>query len=75
MATATILQKNKRYSEIIEDCTKRFSQVIYNDPYTVSVIYDIPFKIRVTNITVPGYSPNNPPPIGIAIIGFNNYIL
>lgn len=75
MATATIFQKSKRYSKIIEDCTERFSQVIYNDPYIVSVIYDIPFKIRVTNITVPGYSPINPPPIGIAIIGLNNYIL
>lgn len=39
------------------------------------VIYKIPFKIRITNITVPGYSPSNVPPIGIAIIGFNNYIL
>jgi hypothetical protein len=36
----------------------------------------LPFRVRFTNIMVPGYSyPNNVPPIGIAIIGLNNYIL
>ena len=36
----------------------------------------LPFRVRFINITVPGYSfPNNVPPVGIAIIGFNNYIL
>ena len=50
---------------LVEECKKRLSEVIDK----------VPFKIRVTNITVPGYSPTNVPPIGIAIIGFNNYIL
>lgn len=50
---------------IVEECKNRLSEVIDR----------MPFKIRVTNITVPGYSPTNVPPIGIAIIGFNNYIL
>jgi hypothetical protein len=49
----------------VEECKIKLSEVIDR----------IPFKIRVTNITVPGYSPINVPPIGIAIIGFNNYIL
>ena len=35
----------------------------------------LPFRIRLTNITVSGYGPSSPAPIGIAIIGFNNYIL
>jgi hypothetical protein len=50
---------------IVEECKNRLSEVIDR----------VPFRIRVTNITVPGYSPTNVPPIGIAIIGFNNYIL
>ena len=50
---------------IVEECKNRLSEVIDR----------VPFRIRVTNITVPGYSPTNIPPIGIAIIGFNNYIL
>lgn len=35
----------------------------------------LPFRVRFTTITVPGYGPNNVPPIGIALIGINNYIL
>ena len=35
----------------------------------------LPFRIRLTNITVSGFGPSSPAPIGIAVIGFNNYIL
>ena len=35
----------------------------------------LPFRIRITNIGIGSYSPTNVPPIGIAIIGVNNYIL
>lgn len=35
----------------------------------------LPFRVAFTNIGQPGYSPSNVPPIGIAIIGVNNYIL
>lgn len=33
------------------------------------------FRVKFTNIGIPGYGPNNPAPIGIAVIGYNNYIL
>jgi hypothetical protein len=35
----------------------------------------IPFKVRFTNIEQPGYSPLTVPPIGVAVIGYSNYIL
>ena len=35
----------------------------------------LPFRIKITNIGIDSYTPNNPAPIGIAIIGYNNYIL
>lgn len=35
----------------------------------------LPFKVRFTNIDIPGYGPSNVPPIGIAIVGVNNFIL
>jgi len=35
----------------------------------------MPFRVKYTTIDIGGYSPANPAPIGIAIIGFNNYIL
>jgi len=34
----------------------------------------LPFRIRFVNIGIEGYGPNNVPPIGIAIIAYNNYI-
>jgi hypothetical protein len=35
----------------------------------------LPFRIRFTSVQVAGYDPNNPPPIGVFVIGVNNYIL
>ena len=35
----------------------------------------IPFRVRFTNVMVPGYGPNNIPGIGIQVIGYSNYIL
>lgn len=62
----TVSIKNKNYSR---------SRVIYDKPFT-SVIEDtLPFRVKFINIGIPGYSPSNVPPIGIAIIGVNNYIL
>lgn len=35
----------------------------------------LPFRVKFTNIGIVSYGPNNPAPIGIAVIGFSNYIL
>lgn len=35
----------------------------------------LPFRVRFTNIGIEGYGSTNIPPIGIAIVGINNYIL
>lgn len=35
----------------------------------------VPFRVKFTNIGIPSYGPGNVPPIGIAVIGVNNYIL
>jgi hypothetical protein len=34
----------------------------------------LPFRVRITNLGV-AYGPSHPAPIGIAILGLNNYIL
>ncbi len=66
MATATVINtESNRVIEVNPTCKNR--QAI--------VLYELPFKIRITNIQVPGYSPIDVPPIGIAIVGLNNYIL
>lgn len=76
MATATVIQNNtKKYAKVLRPCENRISEVVDNKKLLSEVIYKIPFRIKITNITIPGYSPTNIPPIGIAIIGVNNYIL
>jgi hypothetical protein len=41
----------------------------------VQVENNLPFRIKFIGIQIPSYGANNVPPVGIAIIGFNNYIL
>ena len=66
MATSTVIPTDSnRVIEVIQTCKTR----------KAIVISELPFKIRITNITVPSYTPQNVSPIGLAIIGINNYIL
>jgi len=48
---------------------------LYESPNLSTIINTLPFRVRFTNIGIEGYSATNVPPIGIAVIGFNNYIL
>jgi hypothetical protein len=66
MAKSTVIPTDsKRVIEVNNTCKKRQAVVLST----------LPFKIRITNITVPSYTPLNVPPIGLALIGINNYIL
>lgn len=58
--------------------------VYQSDKRYLSISYDrigatprsiLPFRVRFTNIGIIGYSPDNPAPLGIAVIGLSNYIL
>lgn len=42
-----------------------------------SVVTEVlPFRIRFTNIGIDStYGPDNPAPIGIAVVGYNNYVI
>jgi hypothetical protein len=35
----------------------------------------LPFRVKFTTIGIEGFNSSNPAPIGIAVIGVNNYIL
>lgn len=48
---------------------------IFDYPNRVKIEETIPFRVKFINIGIPSYGPGNVPPIGIAIIGLNNYIL
>jgi hypothetical protein len=44
-------------------------------PKTITATDFLPFRLTITNIGIEGYRPNNPPGIGVQVIGFSNYIL
>lgn len=74
MATALILDKIKTRVKSIKTSDFFISRIIAQQG-TVKIKQTLPFRIKITNIGVPSYSPSNVPPIGIAVIGYNNYIL
>lgn len=52
------------------------TKINFRADYHTKVKEDLPFRVRFTTIGVgQKYGPNNPAPIGIAVIGFNNYVL
>ena len=48
---------------------------ISENPYKAKINYKLPFRVKFINVGIPGYGPGSTAPIGIAIIGLNNYIL
>lgn len=75
MATATITYLSDRKIGSVESLTyakSSISQIKYSKIQASQVL---PFRVQFTNTQIRGYDTNNPPPIGVAIIGVNNYIL
>jgi hypothetical protein len=73
MATTVLDLKNGRVNSVK---SYNFSiATLRKSKRYAKVDQSLPFRIRLTNITISGYGPSSPAPIGIAIIGFNNYIL
>ena len=63
-------------SPTIQDISGSVGSLVTADyPKTITVTEVLPFRLSITNIGIEGYSPSNPPGIGIQIIGFSNYIL
>ncbi len=73
MSRAVILEKNNQVKSI--KTSRSFKSKVVQKASLVKVTEKMPFRIKITNIGVPGYGSNNPAPIGIAVIGFSNYIL
>lgn len=74
MASAVVLDNNKNKLRAINAISYAIINVA-NENRTVKINEVLPFRVKFTNIMVPGYSQTNPAGIGIAVIGFNNYIL
>jgi hypothetical protein len=72
MAGITLRSKNNYKARIIEN---DYSAKIKDKNSITQIAQVLPFRVRFQNISIGGYSASNPAPIGIAVIGLNNYIL
>jgi hypothetical protein len=74
MATAVIIDDYRNRTTIPTAINHPITQISYSAP--LSVINSIlPFRVRFTTIGIEGYSANNPPGIGIQVIGYSNWII
>lgn len=74
MPIVTFSNLNTHPTEVINiDCRTSFVSTLNDICSDFATV--MPFRIKFQTIDMGGYSPTNPAPIGIAIIGYNNYIL
>jgi hypothetical protein len=74
MSKSIIIDKAKRSVRYIKNSNFFTSKVSYRSN-TVKINQTLPFRIRFTNIGIPGYGQNGAAPIGIAVIGISNYVM
>jgi hypothetical protein len=74
MAKSTIIEKRSYTVKYVKNSNFFKSKIFYR-PGTVKINETLPFRIKFTNVGIPGYGPSGAAPIGIAIIGLNNYVL
>lgn len=72
MATAVITNKSNLTRKVESKDYSRFK--IVPSRRIVRINETLPFRVRFTNIMIPGYNQNNIPGIGLQIIGYSNYI-
>lgn len=75
MASVSVLEKPTAILRSIDQ--SNFSQVSIKEKNGKGVTINelLPFRIRITDIDIIGFSQNNVPPIPLQIIGLSNYIL
>ena len=74
MATAIIIDDSIHGAKLIN--SYNYPLIAIKEQYgSVKINEVLPFRIRFTTIGIETYSSNNPPGIGLQIIGISNYIL
>lgn len=52
------------------------AKIKFKKDFSTRIQEELPFRVKFSTVGIGAqYGPNNPPPIGIAVIGLNNYIL
>ena len=73
MASVKIVEKKKKNLKAINAISYAIINVSHNTR-TVKVEEVLPFRVKFINIGIPNLI-SSAPGIGVAVIGFNNYIL
>jgi hypothetical protein len=73
MASVKFLENSNKLKSLVSTHFPIFH--IKKSNQVIKIQEVLPFRIKFVNVGIPGYGPGNVPPIGIAIVGINNYIL
>jgi len=74
MSKAVISNKTKHITRSIKLADFFNSKIKYKSG-NVKISHTLPFKVKFINIGIASYSSSQPAPIGIAVIGVNNYVM
>jgi hypothetical protein len=74
MASVSIAEKSNKRVKKLKAIDYGIINVGKRGWSTVLVEETLPFRVRFTNITIPGYGATNIPGIGVQVIGYSNYI-
>lgn len=75
MAKAVIRSKDQFKTKTVKTADYPLIKIRNVSEPKVKIENVLPFRVKFVNIGIEGYGPNNVPPIGIQVIGFNNFIL
>ena len=75
MVARAIISDKKKINTVLIENDGFFRSTVSESRGTVLINEVLPFRIRFTDIRIPGYNQNNIPGIGLQIIGYSNYIL
>ena len=75
MLPVAIITEKDRINTRSIDNKNFYRSTVLESTRIVKINEVLPFRIRFTEVRVPGYGPNNVPGIGLQIIEYSNYIL
>jgi hypothetical protein len=75
MVARAVISDKKKINTVLIENEDFYRSTVSESRGTVLINEVLPFRIRFTDIRIPGYGPNNIPGIGLQIIGYSNYIL
>ena len=75
MLPVAIITEKDRINTRSIDNKNFYRSTVLESTRTVKINEVLPFRIRFTEVRVPGFNINNIPGIGLQIIEYSNYIL